>query len=330
MKISIIIPVYNAEKYLSRCIESVLKCESKDIELILVNDGSKDCSKEICELYIQKDKRVNLINQVNKGVSIARNNGIQVATGDYIMFLDADDYLVNDYFKIISDTIIKNYDFIGFSNYSVNKNKISRDDYPNVDIYSEDLNDAYQILMGTHLLHTCWGKLYKRELIIKQKIKFPKSVKIGEDYLFVLEFFKYIKNIKLVNTPILYYYINDGSVMQDNYNAKLRYDTWKDLTSYCLMYYRERKFNFDSIFYRYLFKNTTSFLYNLFQKTDNKISWKYTEYISNNLVWKYILKNIDITSLSLLKKIEYYIFSSGKIWLIFIYFKLKSRLKKYN
>lgn len=330
MKISIIIPVYNAEKYLSRCIESVLKCKNKNIEVILVNDGSNDCSKEICELYVKKDKRVNLINQINQGVSVARNSGIKRATGNYIMFLDADDYLVDDYFEIISKEITKDYDFIGFSDYSVNKGEISRDDYPNIDIYSENMNTICQMLMGTHLLHTCWGKLYKRELVIEEKVKFPKSVKIGEDYLFVLEFFKHVENGKLVNIPILYYYINAESVMQDNYNAKLRYDTWNLLTLYSLKYYQERKFDFNSIFYRYLFKNATSFLYDLFQKTDSKISWRYMKYLVESTMWKCILKNTDITSLNLLKKMEYYIFFSGRSWLIFIYFKFKSRLKKYS
>lgn len=118
--------------------------------------------------------------------------------------------------------------------------------------------------------------------------------------------------------------------MQDNYNAKLRYDTWNLLTSYSLKYYQERKFDFNSTFYRYLFKNATSFLYDLFQKTDSKISWRYMKYLVESTMWKCILKNTDITSLNLLKKMEYYIFFSGRSWLIFIYFKFKSRLKKYS
>ena len=96
MKVSIIIPVYNVEKYLQRCIESVLQQTYKDIEVVLVDDGSTDNSGNNCDLWSEKDKRIKVIHKVNGGLSSARNAGCRVATGDYILFLDSDDYLSSD------------------------------------------------------------------------------------------------------------------------------------------------------------------------------------------------------------------------------------------
>ena len=113
-KISIIIPVYNAEKYLKICVDSILNQTFKDFELILIDDGSSDTSKEICEQYIKLDNRVKVIEQSNKGVSVARNNGLENSCGEYIMFCDSDDWieeecLENLYYKFIQD---KNTDII--------------------------------------------------------------------------------------------------------------------------------------------------------------------------------------------------------------------------
>lgn len=328
VKLSIIVPVYNAEKYLPRCIDSILANGSPDIEVLLVNDGSKDNSENICRMYAQEDPRVKLIDQNNSGVSVARNNGIFAASGEYIMFLDADDYLVANYWDMICEEIKKDYDFVGFSNFSLNCGKIHMDQYPNFYRSSESLNDARQILMGTHLLHTCWGKLYKREIIKKERVTFPEGIKIGEDYLFVAQYFKYVRYVKLVNDPLLYYCINEDSVMQKNYDAELRYHTWRYLTNFCMTYYQEQGFCFDSVFYTYLFKNTTSFLYDLFRNGSVQAIRRFTEYVIAEPLWKQILQNVDAACLGKLKKIEYQIFSSKKYWLIFAYFKLKSKFKK--
>lgn len=96
IKVSVIVPIYNAEKWLNRCIESILQQTFDNIEIILINDGSTDSSKDICFYYVQKDSRVKLINQDNSGVSVARNMALNVASGDFIQFVDADDYIDKD------------------------------------------------------------------------------------------------------------------------------------------------------------------------------------------------------------------------------------------
>ena len=106
-KISIIIPVYNVEKYLSRCLESVINQSYKNIEIIIVNDGSTDNSFDICNKYKKKDKRVILIDQNNQGLSGARNTGLKHATGEYICFIDSDDYVEKDYVEYLYKLIVK-------------------------------------------------------------------------------------------------------------------------------------------------------------------------------------------------------------------------------
>ena len=117
MKLSIIIPVYNAEKYIGECIKSILQCDSSDIEIIIINDGSKDKSLSIIKEYQKNDKRIYIIDKENEGVSIARNTGIKEAKGDWIMFVDADDILTNDWFDIIKGYMSSDFKILFFTNY---------------------------------------------------------------------------------------------------------------------------------------------------------------------------------------------------------------------
>jgi len=102
MKVSIIVPIYNAERYLGECIESILTQSYRNIEAILVNDGSTDCSLSICESYARKDDRIRIINKANSGVSDTRNVGIEAATGEYVCFSDADDYFLTSSLFVVS------------------------------------------------------------------------------------------------------------------------------------------------------------------------------------------------------------------------------------
>ena len=109
---SIIVPVYNVEEYLEECLESIQKQTYTDIEVILVNDGSTDGSKEICESYCQMDSRFKLINQENKGQSAARNNGVSVSTGEYITFVDSDDVISSKYVEILNRYMTEEIDLV--------------------------------------------------------------------------------------------------------------------------------------------------------------------------------------------------------------------------
>ena len=175
--VSVIIPIYNVEKYLKKCIESVINQTFSDLEIILVNDGSTDNCKEICEDYKSKDNRIKFIHKSNGGLSSARNAGIQVATGDYYTFIDSDDYIMSDmieqlvYMAQLTDADIslccKTNQENGFEE-GINKK---------IEIFTKE--EALKcILTEKKILTSAWGKLYKRKLF--NEVRYPDG-KIYED-----------------------------------------------------------------------------------------------------------------------------------------------------
>ncbi|MBT2709483.1 glycosyltransferase [Pseudomonas sp. ISL-84] len=192
VKVSVVIPVYNAEKYLPSCIESLLTQTLDLCEFIFINDGSIDKSKKIIEEYAKADSRILLINQANHGVSAARNKGLNAASGEYIGFVDADDYVKQDMFETLyksaennnCDVVLCNFEsemeghkFI--TNYQIPKNEILRKDY----IQQELL--PYFIKADN--LNSVVNKLYNAKLV--KEIEFPDQVVLGEDGLFNMKFF---------------------------------------------------------------------------------------------------------------------------------------------
>ena len=127
--VSIIIPAYNAEKYIEQCIDSIISQTYKNIEVIIVNDGSTDNTLAICEKYAKEDKRIKIVKKKNEGVSKARNDGIKIATGKYIMFIDSDDYIDDDYIEIMHKNIVEKKADLVVSNYTRDKNGVKEKIY---------------------------------------------------------------------------------------------------------------------------------------------------------------------------------------------------------
>ena len=176
-KISIIVPVYNAEKYILRCCNSILNQSYKNIELILVNDGSTDKSLEICDEICAKDQRVTLKTIPNQGVAVARNTGLDLASGKYIMFVDADDWLELGTLDKIANKMSEDLDILVFSYYQeygeVIKN-ISMKSYT-VDMF-QLLDHIYELPETNSLLCTVWNKVYKKSLLESKQIRFIKDI----------------------------------------------------------------------------------------------------------------------------------------------------------
>lgn len=183
IKVSIIIPVYNVEKYLQRCLESIVNQTLQDIEIICVNDGSKDGSIEILEKFALKDSRIKLITQENAGVSAARNTGLDIAQGEYVMFLDGDDYYIKNACQIAYDSITAQGADIGvfglFEKYWI-FSKFGR--------VNKSIRKALKtITPNLWLFQTfCWNKIYKKEFLSKNNLKFPAGIKTSEDGIFSL------------------------------------------------------------------------------------------------------------------------------------------------
>ena len=202
MLLSIIIPIYNAEKYIDRCISSVVNQSLKDIEIVLVNDGSTDSSFSLCKAWELKDKRIKLISQINSGVSAARNLGISRAEGEYLLFLDSDDYMLPDMCKIMHNTLIeKNADMVICGIKETDGGIWAPEksiDYTSLNEFKED----FIIQLRTELLSPCWNKIFKKNLITNN---FNENISFGEDLIFCLHYLKNCLKISFIEQALIYH-----------------------------------------------------------------------------------------------------------------------------
>lgn len=210
-KISIIVPVYNAEANLHRCIDSILAQSFTDFELILVNDGSKDTSADICNKYSQKDVRVRVFHKENGGVSSARNLGLNNVLGEWVTFVDADDRMEETGLDSLLEGTMADLVVSGFKHIDVRKNTFS-DDFPpqtgQIDISNEGkLIDG---LLWRLYFTTPWGKLFNAFLIKNKNIRFKSTLRLGEDTDFVLRYLLEISTIFLTE-KITYFYFDEGN-----------------------------------------------------------------------------------------------------------------------
>lgn len=202
--ISVIIPVYNAEKYLEKCLKNVINQTYKNIEIILINDGSIDNSGIICDEYKNKDNRIKVFHTKNNGVSAARNLGIENSKGDYIIFIDADDYIeLNAFEEILTKN--NNYDFITFSYYKLMKDdKICYDNRNKIEILKKE-EALIKIMDDRYFQGFACNKLFKRSIIIENKLYFDENIKINEDLLFCVNFLEKSSAIAYYSKPLYYY-----------------------------------------------------------------------------------------------------------------------------
>lgn len=191
--ISVIIPVYNSERYLRKCIDSIINQTLKEIEIILINDGSTDNSFEIMEKYRQKDERIIVINTNNGGVSSARNKGIEIANGDYIIFIDSDDWCDYEMLEEMYNFAKKNkLDFVGCGYIMETINgRCIRSIITNQKVIGKKNKDISNILYRLELGYSV-GKLYKRSILNDNNIRFNENINFAEDAIFIQE---YILNI---------------------------------------------------------------------------------------------------------------------------------------
>lgn len=211
MKISIIIPVYNVERYLEKCLDSVINQSYLDLEIILVNDGATDNSKSICESYLVKDSRIQLINKRNGGLSDARNAGLKVATGAYVWFVDSDDWIAENAISILVEAIqLNNCEVIGFSFFDYFEDTHQ---YSEVR-YSQQINKT----TGRDFINQCtffytgaWSYIYKKSFLDATSITF-KLGQLHEDDYFNLSCFGRIKEIVKIPNGLYFYRRRENSI----------------------------------------------------------------------------------------------------------------------
>lgn len=215
--ISVIVPIYNAEKYLHRCIDSILAQSYTDFELLLIDDGSPDNSGAICDNYAAKDGRIRVFHKENGGVSSARNIGIKYAIGDWISFIDSDDYVNCDYlyelykYHISADLIIGSFQMVGTN---------IEDFYGIIPVNSftrTQFKDMLVLYGGGENLGCACFKLYKRDIIRRYNILYNDNISASEDWLFTLDYLRYIHTICTSDKPNYYYErSNSESLSQHN------------------------------------------------------------------------------------------------------------------
>lgn len=215
--VSVIIPMYNTVKYIQKCVDSVLNCNFSDMEIVIVDDGSKDGSGELCrKLYGNRDNVI-LIEQENHGVSHARNVGMEAASGEWIAFVDSDDYVAPEFISSMVSVAEKNPRSLVACKW-IEKNldgTLRACSATNGGVqYFFDEERFLAVLDNNVLCGYSWNKLFNNKIIKEGNLKFDTSIKITEDLLFCIEYINHVDSIICINTP-LYYYIN-------NYNSSSR------------------------------------------------------------------------------------------------------------
>ena len=179
-KVSIIIPIYNAEKHLRRCIDSVLKQDFEDFELILMNDGSRDSSGMICDTYAEKDERVRVVHKENSGVSDTRNQAMTLARGEYLQFLDSDDWITPDATGLLVRMATEHH---------------------------------CEMVIADFYYGVLWNKLYRRDIIEKNNLCMDKDISWCEDFIFNMEYIRHVKQVYALHVPMYYYVKTPGSLV---------------------------------------------------------------------------------------------------------------------
>jgi len=230
-KISIIIPVYNVEKYLKRCVDSLLCQTLKDIEIILVDDSSTDNSPRICDEYLKTDERVKVIHKPNQGAGMARNSGLEIANGDYVGFVDSDDYVDLNMYKALYDTAVKYDADLVMSgvryvdgNMFEKQGEIIEKSFFDADTVFETENDIKKLRLGivgappeakddSRYGMSVWKNLFRRDVIVNNNLKFMSEREIlSEDALFMIDYISVINKAVGINGAFYNYCRNEDSI----------------------------------------------------------------------------------------------------------------------
>lgn len=203
IKISVIVPVYKVEPYLEKCINSILNQTYKDFELILVDDGSPDNCPAICDEYAKKDSRITVIHKQNGGVSSARNEGIKIAKGEFIWFIDSDDYIETNALEIFSGYIEKSPSDL----YVFEQGHSEKFDIDNLN------NLFYEHYFKYHFGFAPWNKIYKNSILQSSSLFFDTEETVGEDLLFNVNYYTKINSLKFLDEKLYHYVIRENSAM---------------------------------------------------------------------------------------------------------------------
>lgn len=301
--ISVIVPVFNIDKYISKCIESIMEQTYKNLQIILVDDGSTDTSGEICDRYAEKDIRIQVIHKKNGGLVSARNAGLEAAAGAYVGFVDGDDYIDTGFYEILLGDMVKNdVDFVHMG-YRTEDGNVSRTcgNFETKKYQFTEKSRLYFIEEGIfgksgtfQITPSIWSKLFKREFIQKCYAKVPKELSYGED-MFCLSMCMLEGQSMYLHKTAMYHYVNrQGSLMNSAYVS--------NVVNISELYHALKKLFMEYNVYEYLCPCLEAYLARIMLLAIKKIG-KSVEYISF-----YYLKNIDV-----IKEKKVVIYGAGSV-----------------
>lgn len=292
IKVSVIVPVYNREKTLRRCIDSILSQTFTEFEVLLIDDGSSDNSPEICKDFAEKDDRVCFVPlKQNGGVSAARNKGIKLSKGDYILFCDSDDYVTPNWIDVLYRTAKNNPGSFVIGNYyrHLIDNNVVGSDLPDCNevIYFDKLD--YYYLYKSRLAFFIWCKIYNKKMLEKFDIAFDECVSLGEDELFNINYYIHCANSVYINEK-LYYYVQHSGETLSTVSYYRFYDALKTLFYPRLSVISEKDKNefYDDMFHR--FYCSLERIFDKSNKMTEKEKKEYCRYILNDNTF------IDVTN----------------------------------
>ena len=225
MKYSVIIPVYNVEKYIDRCLKSIISQNYDDLEIIVIDNGSTDSSGSICDTYASEYSNISVYHIENHGVGSARNFGLSKARGEFIYFVDSDDYLVSNLFADFADKLVSDLDLAVFSYYNsfeedLTEKQRTEKSLPFKGSYDkDDFIKIFTDLFLSDMLYTVWNKFYRREFLIKTNISFEKY-ELGEDVRFNLNVYRNVNKVYLSQDSYYVYVIGRKGSAMSGYNPK--------------------------------------------------------------------------------------------------------------
>lgn len=329
-KVSVIVPIYNAEKYLNKCINSIINQTYKTIEIILIDDESIDNSPQICDEYSKKDKRIKVIHKKNGGVSSARNEGLKTCTGDYILFIDSDDYIEPNCIEECLNKIEKyNLDIIKFGfikELNIYKKKNNFTVKTNTLIEKKDYNDLiYKYILTSPDFCNIWNSIIKSDIC--KKINFDINLTMGEDFLYFVECVTKSNNIYFLDKHLYHYIINNNSITH-KFDTKQNIEKLKSGITANIKIQKLINQNDYPIKEDYKTQNSNTITSNIHHAIKHTNYKKFCYYIKeinkDNFLNKYLIDTSDklskqILSLLKLKRINFYI--------IKIIFSIKETMK---
>lgn len=239
--VSIIVPVYNAQKSIGRCIESIINQEFTDFEVILVNDGSKDASGAICDEYAARDSRIRVIHKENTGVSDSRNLALDEAKGEYIQFMDSDDWITTDATSLLYRAAKEHQcDMVIADFYRVVGQRVShKGDIDEDGVLTREEFAAHMMENPADFYYgVLWNKFFKREIIEKYKLRMDKEISWCEDFMFNLEYIRHTESIYALGVPIYYYVKTKGSLASQGMSISKTIQMKRMVFSYYHKFYK--------------------------------------------------------------------------------------------